>query len=277
MRKRRQDVYRGRPHEHPEGKGWFQGCPSLPLCVRRCQHRGAMTTADQADPLTENWAIRLGLFRRRQRRLVAGVAGGVADRLGVNDGYVRAAFATAATMWGIGVVLYAVIWHLTIDIEDDRPARTIDARQRLGLAVVFVAAVWIMVGAGLVPDGFATAVVATLSFGLAALWDRSDSPTLARIILPGGSGGLSIFRLVGGMVLVLGGLGILFSSVGAVAEIGFSLLAVAVTVTACSSPLGPGYCGWPRIWGGNDANGYARRRGLRWRPIFTTRFCRPWP
>jgi signal transduction histidine kinase len=198
-----------------------------------------MTTADQADPLTENWAIRLGLFRRRQRRLVAGVAGGVADRLGVNDGYVRAAFATAATMWGIGVVLYAVIWHLTIDIEDDRPPRTIDSRQRLGLAVVFVAAVWIMVGAGLVPDGFATAVVATLSFGLAALWDRSDSPTLARIILPGGSGGLSIFRLVGGMVLVLGGLGILFSSVGAVAEIGFSLLAVAVTVTGLLLAFGP--------------------------------------
>jgi len=186
-----------------------------------------------------DWARRLGLFRRRQRRGIAGVAGGLADRFGVNDGYVRAAFVTTATIWGIGVLIYAALWQLTFDIEDDRPVRTIDSRQRLGLGVAFAAAVWIVAGAGLVPNAFGTLVVATISFGLAALWDRSDSPSLARVILPGSRGALSVFRLVGGLILVFAGLGLLFSSVGAVSEIGFSLLAVAVTIAGLFLAFGP--------------------------------------
>jgi len=181
----------------------------------------------------------MGLFRRRQRRGIAGVAGGLADRLGVNDGYVRAAFVTAATIWGLGLLIYAVLWQLTIDIEDDRPPKTIESRQRIGLGLAFAAVVWMLAGTGLLPNGFATVVVATISFGVAALWDRSDSPSLARIILPGNRGGLSVFRLVGGLILVFGGLGLLFSSVGAVSEIGFSLLAVAVTIAGLLLAFGP--------------------------------------
>ena len=63
-----------------------------------------MTTPDQAEIQADPLATRLGLFRRRQDRVVAGVAGGLADRLGVGDVYVRAAFATLATMWGLGIV-----------------------------------------------------------------------------------------------------------------------------------------------------------------------------
>ena len=196
-----------------------------------------MTSKDS--PVSNDWARRMGLFRRRQRRGIAGVAGGLADRLGVNDGYVRAAFVTAATIWGLGLLIYAVLWQLTIDIEDDRPPKTIESRQRIGLGLAFAAVVWMLAGTGLLPNGFATVVVATISFGVAALWDRSDSPSLARIILPGNRGGLSVFRLVGGLILVFGGLGLLFSSVGAVSEIGFSLLAVAVTIAGLLLAFGP--------------------------------------
>ena len=181
----------------------------------------------------------MGLFRRRQRRIVAGVAGGLADRLGVDDGYVRAAFATLATMWGLGVVGYALLWHFTSELEDDRPPRVIEPRQRMGLALAFFGVIWIMAASWLVPDRFATAVVATMSFGLAALWDRSESPSIARIILPGGRGGMSVFRLVAGLVLVIGGLGLFFSSLGAVSAIGFTLLAVAVTVAGLVLAFGP--------------------------------------
>ncbi|MEX0666838.1 MAG: PspC domain-containing protein, partial [Acidimicrobiia bacterium] len=198
-----------------------------------------MTIPDQAEINIAPWATRVGLFRRRQDRVVAGVAGGLADRLGVGDVYVRAAFATLATMWGLGIVIYVVLWRLTIDVEDDRPPRPLEPRQRIGLTLAFIGGLWILTGMGLVLDGFATAVVFTLSFGMAALWDRSESPSLARIILPDGGGGRSVVRLIGGMVLVIGGLGLLFSSVSAVSQIGFTLLAVAVTVAGLVLAFGP--------------------------------------
>ena len=72
----------------------------------------------------EPWVTPGGLYRRRQGRVVAGVAGGLADRLGVGDVYVRAAFATLATMWGLGILIYVVIWRLTLDTEGDRPPKS---------------------------------------------------------------------------------------------------------------------------------------------------------
>jgi len=198
-----------------------------------------MTIPDQAQIHADPLANRLRLFRRRQDRVVAGVAGGLADRLGVGDVYVRAAFATLATMWGLGIVLYVLLWRLTLDVEDDRPPQTLESRQRIGSTLAFIGSLWILTGMGLVLDGFATAVVFTLSFGTAALWDRSESPSLARIILPDGGGGRSVVRLIGGMVLVFGGLGLLFSSVSAVSQIGFTLLAVAVTVAGLVLAFGP--------------------------------------
>lgn len=193
---------------------------------------------DRSQVEVEPWTIPGGLYRRRHGRVVAGVAGGLADRLGVGDVYVRAAFATLATMWGLGILIYVVIWRLTVDTEGDRPPKSIDSRQRLGLVLVFIGGLGILTAIGLVLDGFASAVVFTLSFGLAALWDRSESKSLARVILPDG-GGRSVVRLIGGMVLVIGGLGLLFSSVSAVSQIGFTLLAVAVTVAGLVLAFGP--------------------------------------
>ncbi|MGH8928533.1 MAG: ATP-binding protein [Acidimicrobiia bacterium] len=193
----------------------------------------------EPSPSPPAWAARMGLYRRRQKRVAAGVAGGLADRLGIDDGYVRAAFVTLTVTWGLGILVYVVLWHLTVDLEDDRPPKVIEPRQRLGLALAFLGVLGLLIGIGLIPDGLALAVVATISFGLAALWDRSESPSLARIILPGGNGGFSVFRLIGGLVLVVGGLGLLFSSVGPVSEIGFTLLAVAVTVAGLVLAFGP--------------------------------------
>ncbi|MGQ0847857.1 MAG: ATP-binding protein [Actinomycetota bacterium] len=189
--------------------------------------------------LNRGWAQRLGLFRRRRARAVAGVAGGIADRLGIDDGYVRAAFVTLATMWGLGIVVYLGLWWLTADLEDDRPPRSIDFRQRLGLALAFIGGLGILTGLGAVLDGVFTAVTATIAFGLAALLDRTDSPALARIVIPGSDGGLSVPRMVGGSVLVLGGLGLLFASLEAASAIGFTLLAVALTITGLVLAFGP--------------------------------------
>jgi phage shock protein PspC (stress-responsive transcriptional regulator) len=52
------------------------------------------------------------LVRRADRRVVAGVAGGVADALGVNPLWVRLAFLVLTLGAGAGVLLYLALWWL---------------------------------------------------------------------------------------------------------------------------------------------------------------------
>lgn len=185
------------------------------------------------------WAGRFDLHRRRQPRVIAGVAGGLADRLGIDDGYVRAAFVTLTTLWGLGVLLYALLWWLAPEVEEDRPPRILEPRQRTGLALASAAVFWLLAANGMIPEPGTTAVVAAVSFGVAALWDRSETHSLARVIIPGRTGGLSVFRLLIGLVLVGGGLSLLFASVDAFAQFGVTLLAVVVTVAGLLIAFGP--------------------------------------
>jgi phage shock protein PspC (stress-responsive transcriptional regulator) len=53
------------------------------------------------------------LYRRRSDRIAAGVAGGVADSLRVHDTFVRAAFVSLSTIWGLGFFLYIVLWLMS--------------------------------------------------------------------------------------------------------------------------------------------------------------------
>lgn len=81
-----------------------------------------------------------GVRRRVDDRLVAGVAGGIADRLGISAWYVRAAFVALSVVWGLGVLFYVAAWAATID-ETGRsePLVVAPTTPRLaGLAVALV-------------------------------------------------------------------------------------------------------------------------------------------
>ena len=70
---------------------------------------------------------------------MAGVAGGIADQLGIPDLYVRAAFLVLALVWGLGVFLYLVLWALTLDKSDQRePAPAADGERRAAYVLMFV-------------------------------------------------------------------------------------------------------------------------------------------
>ncbi|CAN5128927.1 ATP-binding protein [soil metagenome] len=182
---------------------------------------------------------RLRLSRRSEGRWIAGVAGGLADRLGVPDLYVRAAFITLATVSGVGVAVYLAIWWLTLEHQTVPTKKELNSSQRLGLALAFVSFVWLLLGSGAGADIATTIVAATLFFGLAVLMDRSESGGLARVILPGSTGEISIFRLIAGMALVMGGLGLIASSVPAFSSIGGTALVVAITVVGLFVAFGP--------------------------------------
>lgn len=172
--------------------------------------------------------------------------------MAIND---RVAFITLSTVWGAGVILYLGLWVLTLEREDQRLARITEPRQRVGLALAFLGLLWLLSDVGFVPDSLATSVIAAVSFGVAALWDRSESQSLVRVILPGAGGGVSVFRLLVGLGLVVGGLGLLFTTVEGVTGLGVTFLAVAVTVAGFVLAFGP--------WMMRMANDLSRERRER--------------
>lgn len=60
------------------------------------------------------------LLRARAGRMVAGVAGGLANYFGIDPIFVRLGFAVLGFVNGIGVVLYLVLW-LLMPNEDAAP------------------------------------------------------------------------------------------------------------------------------------------------------------
>jgi signal transduction histidine kinase len=197
------------------------------------------------------------LSRRRQGRMLAGVAGGIADRLGIGAVYVRAALATLTVIWGLGVVVYLVYWIITLERAEERDPEVISPSRRLGLGMGFIGAMLLLRGLGLWMDDGLTVVVATVSFGLAALLDRTEAPTLARFILPGGTAGPSKLRSLVGVVLLVGGLSLLLASVDAVAQLGIAMLAVLVTGLGLTLAFGP----W--VWRMGQALANERRERIR--------------
>jgi phage shock protein PspC (stress-responsive transcriptional regulator) len=62
------------------------------------------------------------LTRRRDDRMLAGVASGIAAYVGVDALFVRIAFAVLAIVGGVGIPLYVACWLL---IPDEGAARSI--------------------------------------------------------------------------------------------------------------------------------------------------------
>ena len=55
--------------------------------------------------------------------------GGITDRVGVVDLYVRAGFLVLAPIWSIGVIVYLVLWAVTLDRTDHPPPPVSEERK----------------------------------------------------------------------------------------------------------------------------------------------------
>ncbi len=80
-------------------------------------HSGDMTITDEIPPIESpdppppsEEPVRL--HRSRKRRLVAGVAGGVAERFDIDVTIVRIAFVVLTCLWGLGAAVYLAMWAL---------------------------------------------------------------------------------------------------------------------------------------------------------------------
>ena len=177
--------------------------------------------------------------RSTDNRVLAGVAGGLGSRTGIEPDLIRAAFVALTFAGGIGAILYAIGWVLARDGVSEE-AEPLEPRQQVAVGIMLAGTLLLLRSIGLWFGDTVVFPVALFAFGVAAITARrfgEDRDWLARITSD--SSANSQVRVVIGAVLVVGGATILLGSIDAIEQAGIVALAVAVTAAGLFLVLGP--------------------------------------
>ncbi len=194
---------------------------------------------------------RVLFYRSRADRMVAGVAGGIAERLKIDPIVIRLAFIVLTFAGGLGIILYLLAWQIAPSHSDatvDESDRTTSVRQVVSIALVVSGLLVLARRAGLWFGDPPTWSVGLAAFGSAILWTRTDTTGRSRFakltsklprtpidVLSGRSKG----RLAAGILLVAAGMAIFLAantSLKAIRNVGFG---VVVTAVGLGLALGP--------------------------------------
>ncbi|HWO61628.1 MAG TPA: PspC domain-containing protein [Umezawaea sp.] len=178
--------------------------------------------------------------RRRNGRVVAGVAGGIADHLGVEVFWVRAVFAALTALNGVGVIAYGLLWvfvpQRTVNAPGEPPLKPGERQQAIGLlALGLGAAVVVTLLTGAV-SGWIVGPLAVALVGAAVVWREADEAQRrrwrdgARSGVLGKSGRSTLIRIAAGVALVALGIGVLVVTTYQLDQIQFTLVAVLATL-----------------------------------------------
>ncbi|MFE2750645.1 PspC domain-containing protein [Actinosynnema sp. NPDC059335] len=177
--------------------------------------------------------------RRRTGRVVAGVAGGVADHLGIEVFWVRAAFAALTALNGVGVIAYGLLWLFVPQRAAGEPEEQSTPRERqqaLGLVALGIGAA-VLAGLFSGPvSGWIAGPLAVALVGAAVVWREADEAQRrrwrdgARSGILGGSGRTTVVRVLAGVALVAIGIGVLLVNSYGIDQLRFALLAVVATL-----------------------------------------------
>ncbi|MDT7579779.1 MAG: hypothetical protein QOK35_1043 [Pseudonocardiales bacterium] len=178
------------------------------------------------------------LQRRRSGRLVAGVAGGVADHLGADVLWVRAAFVALTAVSGAGVVAYGLLW-VFVRQEDPSVTRALPRRERqqaLGLAALGLGIGLAASALGNSALGWVVGPLGVVAAGAAVVWREADEGQ--RQIAPGrrrpgarwSGWRVALLRVVAGVLFVAAGIAVFLLSNLDLGQVQFGLLAVLATL-----------------------------------------------
>ena len=206
-------------------------------------------------------ARRPPLRRSRRNRMIAGVAGGVAEHLGFDPLAVRIAFLGLAVT-GFGIIVYLLLWVLApLEAADVAALEGTPARPRpvaafrrpalrqvagVGLLLIGVLVVLSYAGWSFEPEVFIPILLAALGF--AVLWARGSAEEgrprldLAAIGSPAQAllkGNVSLPRLVFGALLIFGGIAVFLAATTSIAAAANVVLAVIVTAGGLALLAGP--------------------------------------
>ena len=177
------------------------------------------------------------LVRRRSGRVVAGVAGGIADHLGVDVLWVRAVLTVLAGLGGAGVLAYGLLWVFVPQARPHSAPIEITPRERqqaLGLVAIGVG---LAVASGALngtTGAWITGPLGVALVGAAVVWREADESQRRRLRSGAGSvfgdGRMGLIRVLAGVVLVAGGIAIFLLGSIDVGQVQFGLLAVVATL-----------------------------------------------
>ena len=159
------------------------------------------------------------LYRSDRHRVVAGVAHGLAEHLGVAPWLIMLGFVLLSFSGGAGVVAYGAFWALVPlrpddDAEDlDRAAAgeaAADDEQRtaplLGLAALGIGLALLLQQLGVAPAGGFAVPIVVLGLGVAVLWRVADDAQRSRWRASAtAGGGRAWLRVVLGVTLIVAG------------------------------------------------------------------------
>jgi signal transduction histidine kinase len=184
--------------------------------------------------------------------VIAGVAGGLGERLGVDPVIVRIAFVLLTIAGGIGLIAYLV---LAFAVEHASPARPTLWRQptrkrTFAFALIVAGAMLLLRELGVWFGDRVVWPVALAAIGSAVIWARGDdedrggalrlTAAMRRNPLEAMFGDrASMPRVVVGALLVASGSGYVLAASDALAAAGSALLAIAVTAAGLGLILGP--------------------------------------
>ncbi len=186
------------------------------------------------------------LYRRSDGRLLAGVAGGLADHLHLDVRLVRVVFVLLAFAGGSGIVMYALFWvfaPLRVEPSEDElgpGSASRDLAPLMALGALTLGALLLLSQAGFGLNPGAVLPLFAVGFGVVILWRQADDTQRERLRAAAGTrrhAGLA--RAAGGAILVvLGGGALLLGQVNR-GGTGRTLIAVLVVVAGLGLVSGP--------------------------------------
>jgi signal transduction histidine kinase/phage shock protein PspC (stress-responsive transcriptional regulator) len=197
------------------------------------------------------------LVRRHDGRIVAGVAAGLGDSIGVDANVVRCGLLVLALAGGIGLVLYGVgwLWLPTVD-RDGLPARRTDAISTGAFAAIVLGVLFLVRAIGPWPGDLIVWPLGAAMVGLAVLstrsrdhapqppdWpflDRLPSDAAAAVAVLFGTRRGALARIVAGTACIAAGLGAFFVSVDSWRAVQGGVIGVTVVGVGFALIVGPG-------------------------------------
>lgn len=196
-------------------------------------------------------------MRRHDGRIVAGVAAGLGDSIGVDANVVRCGLLVLTLAGGVGLLLYGAGWLLVPSVDRDaRPLRRTDAISTIAFAAIVLGVVFLVRAAGPWPGDVIVWPLGAAMVGLAVLSTRPrenapeppDWPFLDR--LPGdaadavavlfGTRRGALARIVAGVACIAAGLGAFFVSADSWRALQGGVVGAVVVLVGFALIIGPG-------------------------------------
>jgi signal transduction histidine kinase len=188
------------------------------------------------------------LYRQRDGRLVAGVAAGLAEHLGIDVRVLRIGFVVSIVLGGLGVFLYAAFWAV-VPQSTDEPRSEGSPSSRAQLLTFAALGLVMLIAAQLIgfgPDLLWPAAAAVT--GVAILWRQADETDRLRWrslssrgtrLATGSSRASKALRYAAGLLLVIVGMATFLAAHIALPQARRAVLPVFVVVLGLFLVVGP--------------------------------------